>query len=138
MSTQIFVNLPMKDLERSRALFTALGYSFNPQFSPQFSDENAGCLVISDDIYAILLVEPYFKTFIKKKLADATKSTETIIALSADSPAEVDKLADKALAAGATLAREPEDQGLMYGRSFQDPDGHIWEVFWMDPSAIQG
>lgn len=134
MSTQIFVNLPMKDLERSRALFTALGYSFNPQFS----DENAGCLVISDDIYAILLVEPYFKTFIKKKLADATKSTETIIALSADSPAEVDKLADKALAAGATLAREPEDQGLMYGRSFQDPDGHIWEVFWMDPSAIQG
>lgn len=134
MSTQIFVNLPMKDLERSRALFTALGYSFNPQFS----DENAGCLVISDDIYAILLVEPYFKTFIKKKLADATKSTETIIALSADSPAEVDKLADKALAAGATLAREPEDQGFMYGRSFQDPDGHIWEVFWMDPSAIQG
>lgn len=92
MSTQIFVNLPMKDLERSRVLFTALGYSFNPQFS----DENAGCLVISDDIYAMLLVEPYFKTFIKKKLADATKSTETIIALSADSPAEVDKLSPPA------------------------------------------
>jgi predicted lactoylglutathione lyase len=134
MSTQIFVNLPVKDLARSIAFFEALGYSFNQQFT----DENAGCLVISDDIYAMLLTERYFKTFTKKVVADATKSTEAIVALGVESKERVDELADKALAAGGKPSNEPMDQGFMYGRSFQDPDGHLWEVFYMDPAATQG
>lgn len=133
MSTLIFVNLPVKDLERSKEFFTALGYSFNPQFT----DENAGCLVISDTIYAMLLTEPFFKTFTKKDIADSTRTTEAIVGLSADSKEEVDRLVDKALAAGGQPSMETNDQGFMYGRSFQDPDGHLWEVFWMDPSAVQ-
>jgi len=133
MSTLIFVNLPVKDLERSKKFFTALGYSFNPQFT----DENAGCLVISDTIYAMLLTEPFFKTFTKKEIADSACNTEAIIGLSADSKEEVDRLVDKALAAGGQPSMDTNDQGFMYGRSFQDPDGHLWEVFWMDPAAIQ-
>ena len=133
MSTKIFVNLPVKDLERSKKFFTALGYSFNPQFT----DENAACLVISDDIYAMLLTEPFFKGFMKKEIADSSKTTEVIIALSADSKAEVDQLADKAIEAGAKPVMDPSDLGFMYSRSFLDPDGHHWEVFWMDPAHIQ-
>lgn len=132
MSTKIFVNLPVKDLERSKHFFTALGYSINPQFS----DENAACLVISDDIYAMLLVEPFFKSFTKKEIGDATQSTEVILALSADSREAVDELVDKALASGGKPSNETQDQGFMYGRSFQDPDGHLWEVFYMDMSAV--
>lgn len=132
MATKIFVNLPIKDLGKSQDFFTKLGYSFNPQFS----DENAACLVISEDIYAMLLTEPFFKTFTKKEIADARKSTEVLVALSSESKQEVDDLLRKALAAGATEAREPQDHGFMYGRSFEDLDGHIWEIFWMDPSAI--
>jgi predicted lactoylglutathione lyase len=133
-ATKIFVNLPVKDLRKSKEFFTALGYSFNPHFT----DENAGCLVISDDIYAMLLVEPYFKTFTRKAIADATRSTEAILALSVESRAEVDELADKALAAGGQPANDPADHGFMYVRSFQDPDGHHWEVVYMDPAAAQG
>lgn len=132
MSTKIFVNLPVKDLERSRAFFSALGYSFNEQFT----DENATCLVISDDIFAMLLVEPFFKTFTTKEVADTSSSAEAIIALSADSRAAVDELADRALAAGGKPSMEPSDMGFMYGRSFQDPDGHLWEVIWMDPAGM--
>jgi predicted lactoylglutathione lyase len=130
--TKIFVNLPVKDLNRSKQFYTALGYAFNPQFT----DEKAGCLVISEHIYAMLLVEPYFKTFTKKHVADATTSIEAIIALSADSKEEVDQLANQAEAAGSP-AMETRDHGFMYQRGFQDPDGHVWEVFWMDPSSIQ-
>ncbi len=134
MSTKIFVNLPVKNLRKSMDFFTALGFSFNQQFT----DENAACLVISDDIYAMLLVEPFFKTFTKKDIVDATKSTEAIMGLGVESRQRVDDLVDKALAAGGSPANDTNDQGFMYGRSFQDPDGHLWEVFYMDPSAIQG
>jgi uncharacterized protein len=134
MSTKIFVNLPVKDLEKSKRFYTALGYSFNPQFT----DENAGCLVISDDIYAMLLVEPFFKNFTKKAIADATTSTEAIVALGVESRDQVDELADKALAAGGQPANDPMDHGFMYSRSFQDLDGHIWEIIYMDPAAVQG
>ncbi|UED87066.1 VOC family protein [Streptomyces profundus] len=132
MSTMVFVNLPVADLERSKEFFTKLGYSFNPQFS----DENAACLVISDTIYAMLLVKPFFKTFTKKEIADATTHTEVIVALSADSREAVDELVDRALAAGGQQTMDPMSEGPMYGRSFQDLDGHQWEVIWMDPSAV--
>ncbi|WP_062214217.1 VOC family protein [Streptomyces sp. NBRC 109706] len=132
MSTMVFVNLPVADLERSKEFFTKLGYSFNPQFS----DENAACLVISDTIYAMLLVKPFFKTFTKKEITDATTHTEVIVALSADSREAVDELADRALAAGGQQTMDPMSEGPMYGRSFQDLDGHQWEVIWMDPSAV--
>jgi predicted lactoylglutathione lyase len=132
MSTKIFVNLPVKDLGRSMDFFTNLGYSFNKQFT----DENAACLVISDDIYAMLLVEPFFKTFTKKDISDATKTTEAIIALGLDSRAQVDDLADKALAAGGSASNDTNDQGFMYTRSFSDLDGHLWELFYMDPASI--
>jgi predicted lactoylglutathione lyase len=134
MSTKIFVNLPVKDLERSKAFFREVGYAFDEQFS----DENAACLVISEHIFAMLLVEPFFKTFTSKEIADASSSTEAIIALSPDSRQEVDELADRALAAGGTQGREPQDEGFMYGRSFADPDGHLWEIIWMDMAAVQG
>lgn len=133
MSTKIFVNLPVKDLAKSRDFFSRLGYSFNPQFS----DENAACLVISDDIFAMLLTEPFFQSFTKKKIADAGTGTEVMIALSADSRADVDELADKALAAGGRSAGDPQDHGFMYGRSFYDLDEHHWEVVWMDPAAME-
>ncbi len=133
MATKIFVNLPVKDLRRSMDFFTALGFSFNQQFT----DENAACLVISEDIYAMLLTEPFFKSFIKKEIADASRETETIVALTVESRGRVDELADKALAAGGQFANDPMDQGFMYSRSFQDPDGHLWEIVYMDPAALQ-
>lgn len=132
MATKIFVNLPVKDLQKSMGFFSKLGYSFNPQFT----DEKAACMVISEDIYAMLLVEPFFQSFTPKPLSDAHKSTEVLIALSADSRAAVDDMLAKVLAAGGTEAREPQDMGFMYNRSFNDPDGHIWEIFWMDPNAV--
>ena len=132
MSTKTFVNLPVKDLNRSMDFFTKLGFSFDPQFT----DENAGCLVISDNSYAMLLVEPFFKTFTKKNVVDATKSTETIVALGVDSRKQVDEMADKALAAGAQPTNEPDDRGFMYTRSFSDLDGHMWEVVYMDQAAL--
>jgi len=133
MSTQIFVNLPVKDLQRSVDFFTALGFSFDPRFT----DENATCLIIDEDhIYAMLLTHDFFKNFTKKQIADATSSTEAILALSTDSREAVDDLVDKALASGGSAANEPDDQGFMYSRSFQDPDGHIWEVLSMDMSAV--
>jgi predicted lactoylglutathione lyase len=133
MATKIFVNLPVKDLARSKDFFSALGYSFNPQFT----DDKAACLVISEDIFAMLLTEPFFKTFIPgKEISNSKNSTEVLVALSADSREMVDTLADKALTHGGAALRDPEDHGFMYSRSFQDPDGHIWEVLWMDPAAV--
>ncbi|MGW7517358.1 VOC family protein [Streptomyces sp. NPDC054796] len=133
MSTKIFVNLPVKDLPKSKDFFTALGFSFDPQFS----DDNAGCLVISEDIYAMLLVEPFFQSFTQKEVADATKSTEAILCLGVESRERVDDLVDKALASGGSASNETQDHGFMYGRSFQDPDGHLWEVVHMDMDAAQ-
>ena len=133
MATKIFVNLPVKDLQRSIDFFTQLGYSFNKQFT----DEKAGCLVISEDIYAMLLTEPFFKGFIPgKEISDATKTKEVLVCLSADSRDAVNDLVDKAIAAGGKNFRDPEDHGFMYGRSFEDLDGHVWEIMWMDPAAI--
>ncbi|MFC4560368.1 VOC family protein [Nocardiopsis mangrovi] len=133
MTTKIFVNLPVKDLKTSVDFFTELGFSFNPQFT----DENATCMIISDEGFVMLLVRDFFSTFTPKPVADPATHTGSIIALSADSRSEVDALADKALAAGGSFARDPQDHGFMYARSFQDPDGHIWEVMWMDPAAVQ-
>src|SRR5688500_12097580 len=122
MATKIFVNLPVKDLNRSMDFFSKLGYSFNAQFT----DEKAACMVISEDIFTMLLTEPFFQTFTKKSICDATKSTEAIICLSADSKGEVDNLVQKAIAAGGSTYAEPQDHGFMYQHSFADPDGHQW------------
>lgn len=132
MSTKIFVNLPVKDLDRSVRFFTALGYSFDPRFT----DDNAGCLVISEDIHAMLLVEPFFKSFTRKEVVDTRNATEAILGLAVESRERVDELVDRALAAGASPANDTTDQGFVYGRSFHDPDGHLWEVFHMDPARL--
>jgi predicted lactoylglutathione lyase len=134
MSTKIFVNLPVKDLKRSVDFFTKLGFRFNPKFT----DESATCMVITDDIFAMLLVHDRFKEFTPKAIADAHSSTEVLTCLSFDDRSKVDELTNKALEAGATEARNPMDHGFMFSRSFSDLDGHIWEIFWMDPAAING
>ncbi|AMO23060.1 VOC family protein [Ramlibacter solisilvae] len=131
MARKIFVNLPIKSMERSQAFFRALGFTFNPQFT----NEQGACMVISEDIFAMLLVEPFFQTFTSKPVADANKSTEVLIALSCESRAEVDELVKKALAAGGRAPQPPQDHGFMYYHQFEDLDGHIWEVMWMDPNA---
>ncbi len=129
---QIFVNLPVKDLDKSKAFFNALGYSFNPQFT----DANAACMVVQEgSIHAMLLVEPFFKTFTDKAIADTRTSTEVLLCLSCESRAEVDELGAKAVAAGGTTPRAPQDLGFMYGHGFQDLDGHLWELVFMDPNA---
>ena len=129
---QIFVNLPVKDLDKSKAFFNALGYSFNPQFT----DTNAACMVVQErSIHAMLLVEPFFKTFTDKAIADTRTSTEVLLCLSCESRAEVDELVAKAVAAGGTTPRAPQDLGFMYGHGFQDLDGHLWELVFMDPNA---
>lgn len=131
MATQIFVNLPVKDLEASKAFFTQLGYRFNPDYT----DENAACMVVSDDIYVMLLVERYFQTFTRKPVADAKKSTEVLVCLSCESREQVDALVAKAVAAGGTAPRQPQDHGFMYGHGYEDLDGHVWELVHMVSSA---
>ena len=133
MTRKIFVNLPVKDLKKSMEFFSALGFTFNPQFT----DETAACMVIADDIYAMLLTHTKFKEFTPKQLCDATNSTEVLVCLSCENRTEVDDLVGKAVAAGGTTFRDPMDYGVMYGRSFYDLDGHIWELIWMDPSAVE-
>jgi predicted lactoylglutathione lyase len=132
MARKIFVNLPVKDLKRSVDFFTQLGFEFNPQFT----DENATSMIINDDAYVMLLVESFFNTFHKKALTDTQSQTEVLIALSADSKQDVDAMADKAIALGGRETRGADDQGFMYQRTFQDLDGHHWEVAWMDMSAF--
>jgi predicted lactoylglutathione lyase len=132
MDTMIFVNLPVEDLQRSTAFYTGLGYQMNPQFS----DENATSVVISDTIHLMLLTKPFFSTFTNRPVADAKAQTEVILALSADSKEGVDDLLSKALASGGQEPREPQDMGFMYSRTFQDPDGHIWETMYMDMSQV--
>lgn len=127
-STKVFLNLPVSNLEKSKKFFTSLGYSINPEFT----DENAACVVFSENIYAMLLLKKFFKSFIKKEIADSSKQTEAIIALTATSRQQVDEIAKKAVAAGGKISRDPDDQGWMYGQSFEDLDGHQWEIFWMD------
>jgi predicted lactoylglutathione lyase len=129
----IFVNLPVADVGTSKKFFTELGYSINPQFS----DDNTACVVISDTIVVMLLNRPRYADFTKKEIADATKTSEVLLCLSAESRAKVDELVDKAFAAGGSPSGETQDHGFMYGRSFDDLDGHTWEVVWMDPAAVQ-
>jgi len=132
MATKIFVNLPVKNLDRSVEFFTKLGFSFNPQFT----DETATCMVVSEDIFVMLLTEAKFKEFTPNAICDATKSTEVLVCLSSESREEVDKMIRNAVAAGGTTYSEPQDYGFMYGHSFQDLDGHIWETVFMEPSAV--
>ena len=131
MSRMIFVNLPVQDLNRSVAFFRGLGFTFDERFT----DGNATCMVVSDQACVMLLVRRFFATFTTKDVADAAASTEAILALSARSREEVDTLVDRALELGGAVAQQPSDEGYMYGRSFYDPDGHAWEVMWMDPAA---
>jgi uncharacterized protein len=132
MATKIFINLPVKDLDKSISFFTNLGFSFNPQFT----DEKAGCMVISDSIFAMLLTETYFKTFTKKAVSDAKTATEVLIALDANSKDEVQQIVAKAKKSGATIYNEPQDHGWMYVHSFEDPDGHQWEFMYMDQTQL--
>jgi uncharacterized protein len=132
MARKIFVNLAVKDMERSQAFFRKLGFDFNPQFT----NEQGACMVISEDIFAMLLVEPFFQTFIKKPISDAKKATEVLVCLSCESRAEVDELVKKAVAAGGSTYNAPQDHGFMYAHGFEDLDGHVWELTWMDPSAV--
>ena len=129
---KIFVNLPVRDLERSKSFFAELGFAFNPQFT----DDKAACMVVSQEAYVMLLKEPFFKTFTKKEICDTTRYTEGLFALSCDTRSEVDEMVRKAVANGGRRAMDPIDHGFMYGSSFYDPDGHHWEVLWMDPGAI--
>ena len=133
MSRKLFVNLPVEDLDRAVRFFGGLGF----EFDPRFTDETATCMLIGEDAYAMLLVRPRFQDFTKKQLADATTHTEAILAVTADTREEVDDLAEKALASGATAASDPLELDFMYSRSFNDPDGHLWEIFWMDPAALE-
>ncbi len=131
MATRIFVNLPVKDLPAAKRFWAALGYSFDPRFT----NDTGGGLIISDTIFAMLLTEPFFKGFAPGGIADTSKVNEVLIALSFDSREEVDAIVAKAVAAGGRTYSEPKDHGFMYQHGFQDLDGHVWEVFWMDPNA---
>jgi predicted lactoylglutathione lyase len=132
-SRLIFVNIPVKDLAGSTAFFRTLGFSFDEKFT----DESCACMVVSDQAYVMLLVESRFADFTTKPVADARSITEAILCVSAESREAVDTFADAALRAGGSPAGEPQDHGFMYGRSFNDLDGHLWEVMWMSPQAVE-
>ena len=131
MATKIFVNLPVKDLKKSIEFFTKLDFTFNPQFT----DETATCMIVSEDIFVMLLTQAKFKTFTPKEICDATKSTEVLVCLSCENRNKVNEMVRKAVAAGGTTYNEPQDHGFMYGHGFQDLDGHIWELIYMEPGA---
>jgi len=131
--SKLFVNLPVSDLSKSVDFFTKLGF----RFDERFTDERATCMIVGEDAYVMLLVEDFFQGFTKKDLTDARSSTEAIFAITADTREGVDDLADRAVAAGAGPSNAPMDEGGMYVRSFQDLDGHLWEVFFMDEAAMQ-
>ncbi|MBZ0202475.1 MAG: hypothetical protein K8I03_05615 [Ignavibacteria bacterium] len=128
MQTKIFVNLPVKDLNKSIEFYKMLGYTLNLQYT----GEHAACFVISETIYIMLLLNNYFKDYTTKPVADASKTTEVINCLSAANRDHVNEQVDKALEAGATVSKEPIDFEFMYGRSFNNPDDHIWEIMWVD------
>ena len=128
MATKISVNLPVKSLNRSVKFFTKLGFKFNPQLT----DETATCMIVAVDVCVMLLTEAKFKTFTPKEICDATKSTEVLVCLSFESREKVDEMVRKAVAAGGTTYNEPQDHGFMYGHGFEDLDGHIWELIYME------
>ena len=127
MATQIYVNLPVKDLDRSVAFFTTLGFTFNPDFT----DANATCMIVGENIFVMLLVEKFFQTFTPKPISDATRATEVLVCLSRDSREDVDGMVRKAVAAGGTIHKDSQDHGFMYAHGFTDLDGHIWELVHM-------
>ena len=131
MGRQIYVNLPIKNMERTHAFFKSLGFSFNPKFT----NEQGACMIVADDSYVMLLTEPFFQGFTKKPVSDARKSTEVLICLSCQSRDEVDDLVRKAVAAGGNTPVPAQDHGFMYGHGFEDLDGHQWELMYMDPNA---
>ena len=133
MATKIFVNLPVKNLNKSVEFFTKLGFNFNAQFT----DETATCMIVGEDISVMLLTHAKFKTFTPREICDATKSTEVLVCLSSESREKVDEIVSKAVAAGGSTYKEPQDHGFMYGHGFQDLDGHIWEFIYMEPSAVK-
>ncbi len=135
MAKQIFVNLPVKDLKKTVDFFTKLGFTFEPKFT----DEHATCMVIGENIFAMLLVEKFFKSFLRnKEICDSKKSTEVLIALSLENRKEVDEMMEKAITAGGREEpRESQESSGMYGRSFEDINGHIWELFFMDMNAFE-
>lgn len=128
----VFPNVPVRDLERTKAFFSALGF----RFDARFTNEQGACMELNEQAYVMFLTEPFFKTFTKRELCDSSKNTELLLAIACDAKAEVDALVKKALEIGGSPAMPPQDQGFMYGWSFYDPDGHHWEVFWMDPDAV--
>ncbi len=133
-SRMLFVNIAVRDLEKSKAFFSSLGFTFNPQFT----DDKAACMVVHPDAaYFMLLTEPFFRSFTKREPCDTTRQNEAFLALSCSSRAEVDEVVHQAVAAGGSHAMPPQDHGFMYGWSFYDLDGHHWEVLWMDPSFVQ-
>lgn len=131
MHKQIYVNLPVKNLARSRDFFASLGFTFNPQFS----NDAGACMVIGENIFAMLLTESFFQGFTTKRIADTRETTEVLICISCESRAEVDALVQKALAAGGRAPNPVQDHGFMYGHGFEDLDGHVWELSYMDMSA---
>lgn len=133
MARKIFVNLPVKDLQKSMAFFSSLGFTFNMQFT----DETAACMVISENIYTMLLTEKKFKDFTPNPICDAKKSTEALICLDTDSRADLEMMVKKAAAAGGTVYAKPQDHGFMYQHGFQDLDGHIWEFVYMEPGVAK-
>lgn len=132
MATQIYINLPVKDLKKSIEFFTKLNFKFNSQFT----DETATCMIISDDIYVMLLTHEKFKTFTPNEICDAKKNTEVLVCLSCENRGRVDEMVRIAVAAGGNTYNQSQDYGFMYAHGFQDLDGHIWEVMHMDPSAL--
>lgn len=133
MSRQIFINLPVADLPKSMDFFKALGFSHNPQFS----DDTAACIIISETIYVMLLTHDKFRGFTPKAISDATKSTEVLLCLSCESRSEVEDLVAKAVASGGSIYDEPKDHGFMYQHCFADPDGHQWELVHMSAMPPQ-
>lgn len=134
MARKLFTNLPVKDLQKSIEFFTKLGFTFNPQFS----DKNGTCMIVGSDAFVMLLAEEFFRTFTKKELVNAATATEVITAITVDSKDEVDAIVDTALSAGGAPSNETSEQEFMYTRSFQDLDGHLWEVLYMGPTAMNG
>ena len=132
VSRKVFVNMPVRDLSASMAFWKKLGFEFNPKFT----DENAASMILSEEAYVMLLQQKFFETFTKREVADPSKTTEMLVALSCESRAEVDELVKLALASGGKAAMPPMDHGFMYGHSFYDLDDHHWEVLWMDPASV--
>lgn len=133
MATSVFINLPVKDLQKSKDFYTSFGWTVNPSFS----DDNGCCIVVSDTIYVMILTHDHYRQFTDKQIADTSTTSAVLNAVSVETPEEIDSLVEKALAAGATEGK-PQDYGFMRSRTFTDPDGHSWEVLWMDPIAQTG